>query len=695
MHRFSRRWNFLLLVVLALLGVAPARATNVLRVMSFNLRYASAGDGVNSWTNPAQSPERRQVVVQTLSNQAPDLVGFQEGEDVQLDYLVQQLPGYSFERRKPSGGGGNENAAFAWNTNRLELLDRGVFSLGLAPGGSYWNNTPGTNFDPYAFFPDMGLNFPRLALWGHFRWKPTGQELFFYTTHFDFNDEPQVRSAFLIADDARARCARRPLSPLAIVVGDFNSSHLNRDWQFFTGEYVTNGWAGDFKDSWYQPFGSWFNSGTFHGFAGGTPAENQRIDWVLHRGGFTSLYAQVIYDAALATNLTNGVTRTQYPSDHYPVLADLRLPDPAADFDGDGLPDAAELASPRSLPADPDTDNDGLLDGLEDLDGDGVLDGGETDPQAISSPQLPTDIRNYPMDGVRDHPAALLGSHGLDLYARFDGRYLYVATQDAGEGNDHFVFVSTNPADAVSAPWAKAGQVGRWLAYLADENDGTYRSWFDAAGNSITNPLTARAATYFQNGGRMEGVLDLGAYLPAGFTTTLYVAAAPYGNGDGGVLVTSAQVPDGNGDGNLVGAGEYVRLDPGDTDGDGVGDTADPDADGDGLPDAWVQAHGVTGGASGDDDGDGAANRQELEACTNPQDAASVLEVGITQGWTVVWSVPHGKTGALERASGVSFAPDGAWSSLATAANATVFPARVATSALSAAAGYLRVVQSP
>ena len=175
--------SFLLLAVF----LGRASATNVIDVMTFNLRYASAADGSNAWVNAGQNPDRRQVVVQVLSNHAPDIVGFQEGEDVQLDYLVSQLPGYGFERRKPSGGGGNENAAFAWNTNRLQLLDRGVFSLGPAPGGSYWNNAPGTNFDPYVYFPDMGLNFPRIALWGHFRWKPTGQELFFYTTHFDLS----------------------------------------------------------------------------------------------------------------------------------------------------------------------------------------------------------------------------------------------------------------------------------------------------------------------------------------------------------------------------------------------------------------------------------------------------------------------------------------------------------------------------
>lgn len=682
-------WGLLLGLGLTLLSALPAPATNVIRVMTFNLRYASASDGANGWTNATQIPERRQVVVQVLSNHAPDLVGFQEGEDVQLDYLVAQLPGYGFERRKPSGGNGNENAAFAWNTNRLELLDRGVFSLGLAPGGSYWNNSPGTNFDPYVYFPNMVNPLPRIALWGRFRWLPTGQQFHFYTTHYHFDDEPQVRSSFLIADDARARTARLPLSPLAIVVGDFNSSHLNRDWQFFTGTFSTNGTTGDFKDSWFEPFGSWFSSGTLHGFAGGTPAEAQRIDWILHRGGFTSLYASVLYDNVVANN-----SRTQYPSDHYPVMADLRFPDPPLDFDGDGLPDAKELLSTRSLPVDADTDNDGLVDGLEDLDGDGVVGGGETDPSQPALTQNPTDIRNYPMDGVRDHPATLLGSHGLDLFYRFDGRYLYVATQDAGEGNDHFIFISTNPSVAVSAPWAKSGQVGAWIAFLADEDGGSFTGWFDADRNLITNLFTARSATYFQNGGRLEGVLDLSAFLPAGFTSALYLAAAPYGSADGGSLITSAQVPEGNGDGNLLGAGEFIRLDPGDADGDGVNNAADPDANGDHLPDAWAAHFMLNGGGDADQDDDGSSNRHELDAGTNPADPVSVCELSQPLAGAWVWPAPHGKTSVLVRADGPDFASAGPWAAVTSIINTTVFPARYVTSNAVASPGYLRVEQS-
>jgi hypothetical protein len=85
-------------------------ADETIRVMSFNLRYASAPDGDNSWNNANQAPQRRDVAVRVITNRNPDVIGFQEGEAAQLDYLASQLPAYTFDRRGPSGGGGNENA---------------------------------------------------------------------------------------------------------------------------------------------------------------------------------------------------------------------------------------------------------------------------------------------------------------------------------------------------------------------------------------------------------------------------------------------------------------------------------------------------------------------------------------------------------------------------------------------------------
>jgi len=536
-------------------------ASNTINVMTFNLRYASASDGSNSWENANQNPERRELVIRVITNHAPDVIGFQEGEDVQLTYLSDHLPAYAIESQKPSGGGGNENAAFAYNTNRLELLDRGTFSLGTQPGGGYWNNTPGTNFYPYRYFPNMGLGFPRLAIWGHFNWIETDQEFLFYSTHYDFNNEPQVKSAWLMTDDAFARNNLMPSSPLAMVVGDFNSTQNDHDWEFFTGSYTTNGLTGDFTDSWYQAHNSWTDSGTFHGFQGGTISGNDRIDWILHRGGFVASNVVIVTDHTLSSN-------------------------------------------------------------------------------------------------------------------------------------------------TVSPPWAKAGQVAPWIAYLADENDSDYCGWFNATGTQITNVFSARQATYFENGGHLEGVLDLAQLLGAGFTNVFYLAAAPYSTTNGGALYSGAQVPEGNGDGDILGTNEYIRIDPGDDDLDGINNYADPDRDGDNLPDAWEELYNLnpdsdtgTDGASGDPDADQASNLHEFYACTSPTSNVSTFKL-IAPEWngtqlTAAWPTLHGKEYKAWQSTSTTLSNNMPWSCFYTSNISTNFPITTNTINTSPGNTFLRMQMLP
>ena len=695
MNRFpalsSGRPGAALLALVAGLGwlATPAPAAEQIRVMSFNLRYASAPDGDNRWINTNQVPERRAVAAGILNERLPDLVGFQEGEAAQLDQLQAAVSNvYAFARQGPSGGSGNEYAAFAYNTNRIRLLETGVISLGNSPGGGYWNNTPGIPFDPWDTFPEISFDFPRLAFRALLEWRATGQRFLFTTTHFDLfnnsnNGESQWKSARLVADDSLSRCRRMPLSPLAIVAGDFNGSQNDRAWQLFKGTLTHTGVSGDFRDAWEDTHGGFTGAGTIHNFFGGVVSGNSRIDWILFRGGFSAASAEIVTNRVVATVLSPPGSRTQYPSDHYPFFATLDFPEPAADFDRDGLPDAAEQASPLSSPARTDSDGDGLPDGAEDLDGDGAVGGGETDPSVGTDTQNPTDIRNYMMDGLADSRTALWASHGLELRGAFDGRYLYLATQDAGEGNDHFIFVTTNPAAAVAAPWAKAGQVAAWDAYLADENDNGFAAWFDRNGAQITNVFAARAATCHQNGGALEGVLDLANLFGAGFAGAVHVAAAPYGNGDGGALYAPAQVPEGNGDGNLIGTAEHFSFN-GDADADGINDAADPDRDGDRLPDAWETACGLDPadaagihGAAGDFDGDGMENLAEYQAGFDPGDASSVLRLDppvaesgqIALGWTGL----QDRTYDVELASGSGLAT-GIWTRQVQAGSATSFP---------------------
>lgn len=176
-------------------------------------------------------------------------------------------------------------------------------------------------------------------------------------------------------------------------------------------------------------------------------------------------------------------------------------------------------------------------------------------------------VVTFTMDGALDPgaPVRAGGVTSVRLAAAVSAAgVLYVATDDAGEGSDHFILVSaTAPTTARAAPFAKAGTVAAGagpLLFLADENDNTFTGWFRreaAAGDTALTGAAYLAATG-ANGGVVEGALDLGAAFGA-VPPTVYLAAVPYATADGGALVAAAQTPTGDGDGDLEPA-EYLAV---------------------------------------------------------------------------------------------------------------------------------------
>lgn len=171
----------------------------------------------------------------------------------------------------------------------------------------------------------------------------------------------------------------------------------------------------------------------------------------------------------------------------------------------------------------------------------------------------------FDMDGLVDDNAWGRATNGLILRAAIRGNYLYLATQDAGESSDHFIYLATQLSTTQKpSNWGKSGTVMAWNAFLADENNNAFNGWFGDSEQSLSSYPAYRSMTsgLNNNGGNgngvLEGSIDLVTHLGS-FPSQIYLAAAPYATTNLGHLIDEAQVPAGNGSDNIS-SGEFLPL---------------------------------------------------------------------------------------------------------------------------------------
>jgi endonuclease/exonuclease/phosphatase family metal-dependent hydrolase len=266
-----------------------------LRVMTFNIRGAYwQRDGVNFW------PERAALNVSTIQRHAPDLIGFQELQDGNMAVYAQQLANYRWSLGPHYGDNAPfEYPAIAWNPAVLRLCGIGGFWLSTTPlrHSAAWE-TACIRSAQWARFQFVSANYGNAA------------SFLMLNTHLDHISKlARVEGAKLIMDQLASIAL--PHEPL-ILTGDFNCDPGTPPYHVFTDAGLSDCFlaAGeqDGPDSY-----------TFHGFLGSDRKHKQgwieRIDWVLARGA-AAQHCTIIRDQA----------PPHYPSDHYPVLADLRFP---------------------------------------------------------------------------------------------------------------------------------------------------------------------------------------------------------------------------------------------------------------------------------------------------------------------------------------------------------------------------------
>jgi len=141
--------------------------------------------------------------------------------------------------------------------------------------------------------------------WAVFRDRRTGRPFTFLDTHFDHaSQNAREKSAAQVLAFVESRENQQPL----LLVGDFNAAARgNLVYDLLVGE-------DRFTDTFLTASAPGEEIDTFHGFTG-KPEGRGRIDWILHRGPVDSLSSRVV------TFQRDG----QFPSDHFPVMAEVRF----------------------------------------------------------------------------------------------------------------------------------------------------------------------------------------------------------------------------------------------------------------------------------------------------------------------------------------------------------------------------------
>lgn len=267
-----------------------------LRIMSFNVRFSGANDGINNWVN------RRQSVVDLVRKYHPDIVGFQEPQQDQ----VQELKSLLNEYRVLEDG---ENY-LPKQKERLPIFYRPQnVKLDSEKQGVFW-----MSHDPdrptYRFWGKH----PRICVWGHFTDLRENKTYAVYQTHYDH-----------IWEYNRKRMAKLTLTRMnlnskdvpQILFGDFNASPFSPSYRIINTQlhdlFVDGIGARDPKHA------------SYHGYKGrifqdGQRGINEWVDYIWGSSEIKKIDAQILRDRPVP-----GTTCAEYITDHWILQVDVDL----------------------------------------------------------------------------------------------------------------------------------------------------------------------------------------------------------------------------------------------------------------------------------------------------------------------------------------------------------------------------------
>jgi endonuclease/exonuclease/phosphatase family metal-dependent hydrolase len=272
------------------LGISSCRSEkDMVKVMTFNIRYDNPDDSLNSWTN------RSNQVYDFINDEKPDIIGMQEVLLNQYGMLDSVLTNYSSVGvgRDDGSKGGEMNPVF-YRKDKFDMVRTITFWLSDSislPGSKGW-----------------GASLPRIVTWMELVDKSSHEHFFFFNTHFAHDsDSARIMSSRIILNEVVKIAGSSPF----IITGDFNMLPQSSGYGILTGPDES---VPVLKDSYLiseqKPTGPDF---TFNGFSD-KPGDG-RIDYIFVRSGMK------VHDHKTIPHKDKNV----YISDHWPVEATIFL----------------------------------------------------------------------------------------------------------------------------------------------------------------------------------------------------------------------------------------------------------------------------------------------------------------------------------------------------------------------------------
>lgn len=247
----------------------------MIKLVTFNLRTPSKQDGANYF------PFRLPLIVEKITRERPDAIGFQELKEAGRTALQAMLPEYMFIGLHRNADLTGECCAVAFRRDSLLPCACDTFWLSDTP------RIPGSR---YADQSDC----PRICTWAKFVHRESGAIFILMNTHLDHRAEyARLAGLRLVLETAKTLKADHG-APM-FITGDFNCTPEESTYKLIN-EYgftdITDGLGG-----------------TYHGFGQATP---EKIDYIL-----TDLPRER-FKTSLWTDERDGL----YLSDHHAIEAD-------------------------------------------------------------------------------------------------------------------------------------------------------------------------------------------------------------------------------------------------------------------------------------------------------------------------------------------------------------------------------------